>query len=363
VNDRLAMERAIELSKLGYPAPNPHAYEALMGRTDGGGGGAHVGCVLVNDGEVVGEGYYKHSGCPHAEVAALQEAQGRARGATAYVTLEPCNHHGRTPPCSIALIAAGVKRVVVACADPNPRAKGGAEHLREEGIPVEFGLMEAEARRANWQFFHAIETGLPAVTLKVAMSLDGRIALPNGDSKWITGEEARAEGHRLRAECGSVLVGRGTVEADDPQLTARLDGVPHQPLRIVLDPYRRLAGTEKAFSPPGESIRVVADAAGEGEILIPIVDGQLDLKVLLQKLARSGVNGVLVEGGAATVSHFLTAGLWDKLAVFIAPKILFDGPTWVRGTAAGSMGEVLEHRIDDVKRLGADVCLTITRAP
>src|SRR5579885_2122161 len=205
------MRRAIELSKNGFPAPNPH-----------------VGCVIVKNGEIVGEAYHDHAGAPHAEVVALTQAREKANGADVFVTLEPCNHQGRTGPCSQALIQAGVANVTAACLDPNPKAKGGLKALKESGVKVSHGLMQKEASAANEVFLKSMEQRSPYLVGKVAMSLDGRVAMPNGDSKWITNEASRAIGHRLRAECGAVLVGRNTVARDNPHLTARVEGVVNQ---------------------------------------------------------------------------------------------------------------------------------------
>lgn len=295
--DALWMRQAIIVSQRGFPAPNPH-----------------VGCVVVRDGEIVGRGHHENTGGPHAEVNALREAGVAARGATAYVTLEPCNHFGRTPPCSLALIEAGIARVVIACPDPNPKATGGAQALREAGIPVDEGVLAEEAAEHNSQFLFAIRNRRPRVTLKAAATLDGRIALPSGESKWITSEESRQEGHRLRAKCGAVLVGRRTVEADDPQLTARIEGVVNQPLRIVLDPRNRLTGKERVFD----------DAAPTRH-----VTGEIDLLLLVEELFEDGVNGILVEGGALTSASFVRAGLADRLEVFLAPKLFGAGANWL----------------------------------
>jgi len=224
-SDRTFMRRALALAARAYgrTAPNPM-----------------VGCVLVKGGRVVGEGYHHKAGMAHAEVEALRNAGSRARGGTAYVTLEPCNHTGRTGPCSEALIAAGVARVVVAMADPNPRvAGGGAARLRKAGIPVEIGLCEAEARQLGAGFVKHVTTGRPLVTLKAALTLDGRLATASGDARWVTGEAARAEVHRMRDRADAILVGAGTVAADDPSLTTRLEGARarrgRDPLRVILD--------------------------------------------------------------------------------------------------------------------------------
>lgn len=345
MTDREAMARAIDLAAGGFPAPNPH-----------------VGCVLVKDGKVVGEGFHTHAGAPHAEAMALAAAGEAAKGATAYVTLEPCNHRGRTPPCSLALIAAGISRVAIAVADPNPRAQGGADRLRHEGIQVEMGLLCEEAAAVNRQFLFAMKHHRPLVTLKTAMSLDGRIALPSGESKWITGEDARAEGHRLRAERGAVLVGRRTITADNSQLTARILGVVNQPTRVVLDPHRRLVGNENVFDGSAATIRAVApEFARLGDLVVPLLDAEFDLNELLKKLFDRGITGLLVEGGATTLGHFVSTGLWDELVAFVAPKILLAGPSWAEGFAPESMNAVIRHEFVEAKKLDGDLCIVMRR--
>ncbi|HMS55525.1 MAG TPA: bifunctional diaminohydroxyphosphoribosylaminopyrimidine deaminase/5-amino-6-(5-phosphoribosylamino)uracil reductase RibD [Fimbriimonadaceae bacterium] len=336
VTPEQAMRRAIDLSRQGLPAPNPR-----------------VGCVLVRNEQVIGEGYHAFAGGPHAEVAALQTVSD-ARGAIAYVTLEPCSHHGRTPPCTDALVAAGVSRVIYATEDPNPKARGGAAVLRSSRIEVEAGLLAEEAREANEAWLIAMTKRHPYVNLKAAITLDGRIALPSGESKWITGEEAREEGHRLRAERGCVLVGAGTVLRDDPQLTARIPGVVNQPLKVVLDPRDRLKGTEPAL---------------QGAWWVKGSEA-LDPKAILNRLwsaeftphSDTGLQptpqtGVLVEGGAWTLSLFLQANLWDRLDLFIAPKVFGAGPSWF----SGSWGMDRLGNVASIRRLGEDVHVTLVR--
>lgn len=295
MTDREAMSRAIELAERGFPAPNPR-----------------VGCVLVRDGRIIAEGWHEAAGQPHAEAMALADTN--ARGATAYVTLEPCNHHGRTPPCSEALIAAGVIRVVYAVADPNPDAKGGAERLREAGIEVESGLLADAAEIQNERFLTAVARKQPFVLVKVAMGLDGRIALPSGDSKWITGPAARTAGHRLRAEMGAVLVGPGTVLRDRPQLTARIDRVTNPPVRVVLDPRGELDPDQPVFDLQAPTWHITE---------------RRSVPDLLTHLFERGLTGVLVEGGAGVIGSFLAADAVDALEVFIAPKVLGEGLSWV----------------------------------
>lgn len=310
-NESAFMRRAIELSKRGFPAPNPR-----------------VGCVIVKQKEIVGEGYHDHQGGEHAEAMALRMAGDRAVDSDVYVTLEPCTHFGRTPPCADALIKAKARRVFIACMDPNPRAAGGARRLSESGIEVLSGVLVADARNVNRIFLHAHETGKPLVVAKAAITLDGYLAREDGSSKWITGEAARAEGHRLRAELGAVLVGRRTVELDDPQLTARIDGVVNQPKRIVLDSHRSLSAEHNVFRQPGEALRVVEGVAqNENEIGLP---DPTALDALLEALRGLGVIGVLVEGGAATLTTFFQQGLIDELHLFVAPKLYGTGIRWIK---------------------------------
>lgn len=293
--DREAMARAIELAERGFPAPNPR-----------------VGCVIVRDGRIIAEGWHEAAGQPHAEAMALGGID--ARGATAYVTLEPCNHHGRTPPCSEGLILAGVTRVVYAVADPNPAAMGGAVRLREAGIEVESGLLADAAEIQNERFLTAVRRNQPFVMVKVAMGLDGRIALPSGESKWITGPAARTAGHRLRAEMGAVLVGPGTVLRDRPQLTARIEGVVNPPVRVLLDPRRELNPDQPVFDDQAPTWHITE---------------RMSVPDLLTHLFERGLTGVLVEGGASVIGSFLAADAVDALEVFIAPKVLGEGLSWV----------------------------------
>ncbi|GGG25888.1 riboflavin biosynthesis protein RibD [Caldovatus sediminis] len=299
-----------------------------------------VGCVLVRDGRVVGRGWTQPGGRPHAETEALRRAGPEAaRGATAYVTLEPCSHHGRTPPCCDALIAAGVARVVVALQDPDSRVNGrGLDRLRAAGIAVETGLCEAEARAVNAGFIRRIRLGLPLVTLKLATTLDGRIATATGESRWITGPAARREGHAMRARHDAVLVGSGTVLADDPDLTCRLPGMAAVPaLRVVADSRlrtplsARLVATARQIptwlaTRPGHppARRAPYQEAGVEILAVPAAepDGGLDLRALLGALGQRGVTRVLAEGGAALAAALLRADLVDRIAWFHAPGIL-----------------------------------------
>lgn len=339
--DPAFMARAIELAKQGYPAPNPH-----------------VGCVLELDGKIVGEGYHHHAGGPHAEVAALLDAGDKARGATAYVTQEPCNHQGRTGPCSLALIEAGVARVIVATLDPNPKASGGIQRLRDAGIEVMTGVMTEEAEQANAAWLAAVRRQRPFVVCKAAISLDGRTALSNGQSKWITGEESRRQGHILRAECGAVLVGRRTVEQDDPELTVRHIEVVNQPLRIVLDRERKLNLSMKVFNEAAPYLRVVETLKNSNELEASVKDGAFQLEDVLSKLYAIGITGLLVEGGAATLSGFMSQGLVDRLELFVAPKVLGSGPAWTLFEGIDQIENASQWRFESVKPLGPDMWIT-----
>jgi len=338
------MMRAVELSRLGFPAPNPH-----------------VGCVIVADGEVVGEGYHDHAGGPHAEIVALRQAGKKARGATVFVTMEPCNHHGRTPPCAAALLEAGVARVVAAYRDPIPSHSGGLERLRTAGMEVHVGLMEETARAANLPWLTAVERAYPYVVAKAAMTLDGRIAMPDGRSKWITGEQARAEAHRLRAECGAVLVGRATVEKDDPSLTVRHIEVVNQPLRIVLDPSRKVAKGAKIFDREAPSLRFVAGQPMDGEAAAPYSDGAFDLRAVLKELYARGVTSVLVEGGALTIGKFYEAGLIDRIELFVAPKVFGAGKMWIEASPSGPAIEEPDFKIVHARSVGNDAWISCVR--
>jgi len=338
-----------------------------------------VGAVVVRDGVCVGVGHTQSPGQAHAEIVALAQAGERARGATLYVTLEPCAHHGRTPPCTEAIIAAGVQSVVVAVRDPFPLVDGaGITRLRAAGIAVQVDVCAAEAWEIIAGFVKRVRTGLPLVTAKYAMTLDGRIATHTGDSRWITGETARRTVHQLRDTHDAILVGAGTVRADDPQLTTRLPaeeagaGGPHHPLRVVVAGDFRLPAQTKLFSPtlPGATLVTCARiapverdwlvASGIAVAVLPTVaGGGVDLHALLALLAARGVATVLVEGGGAMLGSFLDAGLVDRVVVYIAPVIVGGrealGPVWGHGVPR--MAEA--WRLDDpvVTHHGDDLCV------
>ncbi len=349
------MRRALALAQRGYTAPNPM-----------------VGAVIVKDGRIVGEGYHRRAGMPHAEIEALRRAGESARGATLYVTLEPCSHWGRTPPCADALIEAGVRCVYAAMQDPNPQVAGkGFEKLREAGIEVQVGVLEERARQLNEIFIKYHTTGMPFVTVKAAMSLDGKIATHTGDSKWITDEPARRLVHRLRARHDAVMVGIGTVLKDDPLLTVRLPRLrePLHRLRVIVD--SRLCCPEEARvlhvedSPtliatteaaPSEKIARLRERGVEVEVL-PADAGHVNLHELIRVLAQRGVTGVLCEGGGTLIASLLAQRLVDKVVFFYAPRIIGgrDAPTAVEGEGYACIEGCL--RLDRVhwRKVGRDM--------
>jgi diaminohydroxyphosphoribosylaminopyrimidine deaminase/5-amino-6-(5-phosphoribosylamino)uracil reductase len=318
-DDRRHMAEALRLAEKGLysTSPNPR-----------------VGCVIVRDGAAVGASWHETTGGPHAEVLALRAAGERARGATAYVSLEPCSHHGRTPPCTDALIAAGVARVIAAMQDPNPGVAGsGYAALRAAGIQVESGLMEDEARELNLGFVARMRRGRPWVRMKIAASLDGRTALANGRSQWITGPEARRDGHAWRARACAVLTGIGTVRDDDPRLNVREVQTPRQPLRVVVDSRLQLPLAAKLLD--GGKVLVAAaieDQAaiaalrdkGAEVVVLPNARGKVELAELMRELARRELNEVHVEAGFKLNGSLLADGLVDELLVYLAPSILGD---------------------------------------
>jgi diaminohydroxyphosphoribosylaminopyrimidine deaminase / 5-amino-6-(5-phosphoribosylamino)uracil reductase len=358
--DERMMRRALELAQLGRYSNHPNP---------------RVGCVLTLDEQIVGEGWHRKSGEAHAEVLAIAAAGDRARGATAYVTLEPHCFHGRTPPCTDALIRAGVKRVVCGMLDPNPKVSGaGVKQLAASGIVVESGLLEAEVRELNLGFEKRMSRGLPRVTVKIAMSLDGRVALANGVSKWITGERARADVQHLRAAASAVLTGIETVKADDPQLNVRdpsIELLGRQPLRVVLDTRLRLSPAARVIHEPGKAVVFTAaeklahaDAlqqAGAEVVGTPLdTDGHVDLQNVLAELGRRECNDVLVEAGPTLAGRFLQLGLADELIVYIAPIVL--GPE-ARAMALlpplYRIEDVLRYTLHGMERIGADVKLVL----
>ncbi|WP_327009546.1 bifunctional diaminohydroxyphosphoribosylaminopyrimidine deaminase/5-amino-6-(5-phosphoribosylamino)uracil reductase RibD [Dactylosporangium sp. NBC_01737] len=335
--DQLHMRRAVELSLLGLgeTSPNPN-----------------VGCVLVGPGgAVVGEGRTAPAGGPHAEVNALAAAGELARRATAYVTLEPCDHTGRTGPCTQALIEAGVARVVVAVRDPNPQAAGGAETLRAAGVTVDVGADHDAARDAMIGWLTAVGRGTPYVIWKFAATLDGRSAAADGTSKWITSPQARADVHRIRGGVDAIIAGIGTVLADDPQLTVRTPTGPtaRRPLRVVVDGAGR--------TPPGA--RVLDDAAATW-VVTSDGGGRVDLPGMLRELYDRGVRTALLEGGPTLAGAFLAEGLIDRVVAYLAPKLLGAGPAALAGAGISTIAEALTLDVVDLATIGPDVRLTAT---
>ncbi|MEC7946160.1 MAG: bifunctional diaminohydroxyphosphoribosylaminopyrimidine deaminase/5-amino-6-(5-phosphoribosylamino)uracil reductase RibD [Myxococcota bacterium] len=349
-NDRRYMERALALARhgTGWTTPNPL-----------------VGCVLVRDGAILAEGWHRRLGDLHAERAALQAVDFRAEGATAYVTLEPCCHHGRQPPCTEALLEAGVSRVVVAMVDPDERVSGrGIAQLRAAGVEVEVGLAEAEARRLNAAFVSARERGRPLVVLKAGVTLDGRIASADGESKWITGPAARARGHALRHALDAILVGANTLREDDPGLDTRLpDGRGSNAVPVVLDSGLSIRGDAKVLRAGARPVVFCATHAPERDLPADVIrvphgpDG-LDLGAVLAALQARGIQSVLVEGGARVHRSFLDAGLVDRIHLFVAPRVLVSGPGWVAG-AGFPLANAPAFRLIETRIVGDDAELVM----
>jgi diaminohydroxyphosphoribosylaminopyrimidine deaminase/5-amino-6-(5-phosphoribosylamino)uracil reductase len=357
--DQAFMARALQLARLGLFSTHPNP---------------RVGCVIVADGEIVGEGWHVRAGEPHAEVHALRQAGARARGATAYVTLEPCSHHGRTPPCAEALVQAGVGRVVAAMQDPNPLVAGrGLARLRDAGIEVASGVLEAEARELNQGFVKRMEQGLPLVRVKLAMSLDGRTAMASGESQWITGPAARSAVQRLRARSSVVLSGADTVLADNARLTVRPDelGVePGQaalaagrpPLRVLVDGQLRVPLSAAFFQAGPVWVACCDDdgrsaeyqAAGHQLLCLPRGDGHVDLRLLLAELAAAGANEVLVEAGPRLAGAFAREGLVDEYQIFMAAQLLGSSARPLLDWPLERMSEAPQLTIREVRAVGRD---------
>ena len=325
-----------------------------------------VGCVIVRDGAVVGEGWHERAGGPHAEASALKAAGERARGATVYVSLEPCHHQGRTPPCDGALVAAGVARVVAAMHDPDPRTSGlGMERIKQAGIEVAAGVLENEARELNIGFVSRVARGRPWTRMKIAASLDGKTALNNGRSQWITGDAARRDVHHWRARACAVLTGIGTVHGDDPQLTVRKVSTPRQPLRVVVDSRLEIPLTARLLAGSGVLIAcAVEDEArsmrlrdkGAEVIVMPNSAGKVDLQALLRELARRGVNELHIEAGYKLNGSLINEGCVDELLLYLAPHLLGDH---ARGMAdLPELTELSGRRaltINDMRAVGSDI--------
>lgn len=355
--DHQWMQRALDLAERGLlsTTPNPR-----------------VGCVIVRDGACVGEGWHRRAGEAHAETLALAEAGERARGATAYVTLEPCSHFGRTPPCTEALVAAKLARVIVAMEDPNPLVNGqGLERLRRAGIEVRCGLLQFRARELNVGFVSRMTLGRPWVRLKVAASLDGFTALPDGRSQWITGELARADGHQWRARSCAILTGIGTVRADDPQMTARIEDTARQPLKVLVDsrlqvdPQARIlkGGQVLIASSVDDSLRG-AELRDRGceVIALPGPDGRVDLGALMHELAVRGVNELHVEAGARLNGALLREGLVDELLVYSALSLLGAGRPMFDLPAPSSLEQRIGFELHRVDPIGGDIRVLARRS-
>ena len=352
--DHLLMARALRLAERAAWTTRPNPM---------------VGCVIAHGDEVVGEGWHQRAGGPHAEVFALRQAGEHARGATAYVTLEPCAHYGRTPPCALALIDAGVGRVVAAMADPFPDVDGGGfALLRQAGIHVEVGLMAAQARELNHGFLSRIERARPFVRVKLASSLDGRTAMANGESKWITGEAARADVQQWRACAGAILTGAATVLADDPLLTARPQaGEFLPPLRVVLDARLRTLDCKRVREGDAATLYLhdpsVPVPALEGAEFAGVGvqdDGRLDLAEVMAMLATRGINEVHVEAGPTLCGALLKAGLVDELLLYMAPLLMGDGARpLLAGLGIEHMAQALPLEVHDARMLGKDLRLLL----
>ena len=322
-----------------------------------------VGCVIVRDGAVIGEGFHRRSGESHAEVEALKNA-GNARGATMYVTLEPCAHYGRTPPCADAVISSGVSRVVIAMSDPHDIVNGrGMARLREAGIDVTTGVAEGEARRLNEKFVWAVSRQLPFVLIKAAMTLDGKLATISGDSQWITADEARERSLALREEYDAILVGSGTVRTDNPRLTRRmgLAGSIVPWTRVVLDGDGNMPPHSQLLVDGGRTLLFSSserDATPNVEVIR--TNGRADLAGVLSELYGRGIQSVIVEGGAQVISDFLRAELWQKMIVFVAPMVVggADAPSILSGDGARRLTEAHRFRFDRAELVGRDLMLT-----
>ncbi|WP_095080496.1 bifunctional diaminohydroxyphosphoribosylaminopyrimidine deaminase/5-amino-6-(5-phosphoribosylamino)uracil reductase RibD [Pseudomonas sp. Irchel s3h17] len=365
VLDAHYMARALELARNGHYTTHPNP---------------RVGCVIVRDGQIVGEGWHVRTGEPHAEVHALRAAGENARGATAYVTLEPCSHHGRTPPCADALVNAGLARVVAAMQDPNPAVAGrGLQRLEQAGIATQSSVLEGEARKLNEGFLKRMEHGLPFVRVKLAMSLDGRTAMASGESQWITGPAARSAVQRLRAQASVVLTGADTVLADGARLTVRADelgldaehtalAMSRPPLRVLIDGRLRVP-LDAPFFKAGPALVATCVAVEEQYangpecLIVPGDDGQVDLRKLLVELAARGVNEVLVEAGPRLAGAFAQQGLVDEYQIFIAGKFLGSSARPLLDWPLAQMKDAPELKITEIRAVGDDWRVTAIPVP
>jgi diaminohydroxyphosphoribosylaminopyrimidine deaminase/5-amino-6-(5-phosphoribosylamino)uracil reductase len=359
MDDKYFMKMALGLAAkgLGFTSPNPM-----------------VGAVIVKDGTVVGRGYHKAVGEAHAEVNAIDDAKGSAAGGTLYVTLEPCNHTGRTSPCTLKITGAGIKRVVVAMKDPNPDVKGGGiDYLRRNGIEVTLGICEDEAKKLNEAFIKYVETRLPFVTLKCAATLDGRIATRTGDARWVSGEESRRYVHKIRHAVDAIMVGVNTVKVDDPSLTTRLDDMNGlDPVRIILDTNLSIAEEAMVLQLDSDSDTVIItcnsisedkkrriEKKGVKVIEAPVKDGLIDLASLMVHLGTLEITSLLIEGGSRVNASALSAGIVDKVIFFYAPKILGgdDGIPMCMGPGPDLMKQCIPVKNINVHRFGDDIMI------
>jgi diaminohydroxyphosphoribosylaminopyrimidine deaminase/5-amino-6-(5-phosphoribosylamino)uracil reductase len=323
------MRRALDLAARGRYSVSPNPM---------------VGCVIVCDGNVIAEGWHRRAGEPHAEIEALRNVDD-ARGATMFITLEPCNHHGRTPPCADAIVAAGIARVVIAMRDPHEIASGGVEKLREAGIEVDIGVLEPEARKLNEVFIHAVTHHRPFVILKAGITLDGKLATATGESRWITSEASRQKSLELREQYDAILTGAGTIRDDNPQLTRRL-GLASTPwTRIVLDRRRIVPAEATVLTDGGNTIHITED---------------VDVDALLVDLYTRGIQSVIVEGGSNVLSSFIREQLWQKMIVFIAPMFVggAEAPAIFGGKGVANLADAYRFRFDRVEGVGVDVMVT-----
>lgn len=353
-DDKKLMQRALELAEKGQMSCDPNPC---------------VGCVIAWNGEIMGEGWHAKAGGPHAEIVALDAAGASARDAAVYLTLEPCCHHGRTPPCVDALIKARVARVVIAMQDPHPKVSGGGfKALKSAGISVECGLLKKEARALNRGFVQRCETGRPRVVLKIAASLDGRTAMASGESQWITGDASRADVHLLRAQCSAIVTGSGTMIADDPALTARRpDGelYERQPMRVIVDSELKTPPTAQCFQLPGKT--VVATATEDGPRWQPYIehgaelmylpdDGKVDLKALIAELGELQCNTVMIEAGSVLSGAFMQQELVDAITVYVAPMFLgSDGRGMLDISDIRTLSDRVDLEVTGLSRIGDDI--------
>jgi len=363
--DRRFMRQAIELAKKGLYSTDPNP---------------RVGCIICHDDIIIGEGWHEKAGDKHAEIMALDNCQDNVHGATCYVTLEPCSHHGRTSPCCDALIEAGIKRLVVAMEDPNPQVSGtGFERLEKAGIEVNVGLMAAEARELNPGFIKRMQTGLPWVTCKLAMSIDGRTAMASGESQWITCKLSRQDIQLLRARSSAIITGSGTVNIDNPSMNVRQDDFANpyhqefpllQPWRVIMDSHLSVDPKAKIFSLPGRVIWATTEAVDESKnteqltmLQLPAdQQGKVSAKLLLKWLADQGCNEVMIEAGANLSGAFINADLVDRLSIYMAPKILGDkarGLLQLPGVE--KLSQAKQFNLLSTRIIGKDICLTYER--